>query len=220
MENPVLNWKLFLEPLIPTTNHFKITIVAASVKYKTAPINLENQEEWKLFLAWQVKSLFRAWWQLWWLKFTLIFIFFQITSPVFMPLMMCPGQECTTNRSGGRLYLQTRGSKFVKFQELKIQEHVSWFDCSWRLHKIVLQILTNTIPTSALKSSWSTMANRRLWQVLPPATFHNFFLVTSVNVGQLRTLVSWLISFSFFRVYTRKCGEIPSIYPENASEGE
>lgn len=26
-------------------------------------------------------------------------------------------------RAGGRLYLQTRGSKFVKFQELKIQEH-------------------------------------------------------------------------------------------------
>ncbi|KAK2171405.1 hypothetical protein NP493_1071g00032 [Ridgeia piscesae] len=46
-----------------------------------------------------------------------------ITSPTFMPLMMCPSQECTTNRSGGRLYLQTRGSKFVKFQELKIQEH-------------------------------------------------------------------------------------------------
>lgn len=26
-------------------------------------------------------------------------------------------------RAGGRLYLQTRGSKFVKFQELKVQEH-------------------------------------------------------------------------------------------------
>lgn len=42
-----------------------------------------------------------------------------------MPLIMCPSQECQTNRSGGRLYLQTRGSKFVKFQEMKIQEHVS-----------------------------------------------------------------------------------------------
>lgn len=41
-----------------------------------------------------------------------------------MPLLMCPSQECTTNRSGGRLYLQTRGSKFIKFQELRIQEHV------------------------------------------------------------------------------------------------
>lgn len=37
---------------------------------------------------------------------------------------MCPSQECVTNKSGGRLYLQTRGSKFVKFQELRIQEHV------------------------------------------------------------------------------------------------
>lgn len=45
-----------------------------------------------------------------------------------MPLIMCPSQECQTNRSGGRLYLQTRGSKFVKFQEMKIQEHVSLGD--------------------------------------------------------------------------------------------
>ncbi len=52
-----------------------------------------------------------------------------INSPAFMPLLMCPSQECTTNRSGGRLYLQTRGSKFVKFQELKIQEHVSFQIC-------------------------------------------------------------------------------------------
>jgi DNA replication licensing factor MCM7 len=46
-----------------------------------------------------------------------------IQSPTFMPLIMCPSQECQTNRSGGRLYLQTRGSKFVKFQEMKMQEH-------------------------------------------------------------------------------------------------
>uniref|UniRef100_A0A8C9WK51 DNA replication licensing factor MCM7 n=1 Tax=Scleropages formosus TaxID=113540 RepID=A0A8C9WK51_SCLFO len=46
-----------------------------------------------------------------------------IQSPSFMPLIMCPSQECVTNKSGGRLYLQTRGSKFVKFQELRIQEH-------------------------------------------------------------------------------------------------
>ncbi|XP_061091458.1 DNA replication licensing factor MCM7 [Conger conger] len=46
-----------------------------------------------------------------------------IQSPSFMPLIMCPSQECVTNKSGGRLYLQTRGSKFIKFQELRIQEH-------------------------------------------------------------------------------------------------
>ncbi|XP_033100324.1 DNA replication licensing factor mcm7-A-like [Anneissia japonica] len=46
-----------------------------------------------------------------------------INSPTFMPLLMCPSQDCTTNKSGGRLYLQTRGSKFVKFQEIKVQEN-------------------------------------------------------------------------------------------------
>jgi len=46
-----------------------------------------------------------------------------IQSPTFMPLIMCPSQECVTNKSGGRLYIQTRGSKFVKFQEVRIQEH-------------------------------------------------------------------------------------------------
>ncbi|XP_074836788.1 DNA replication licensing factor MCM7 [Carettochelys insculpta] len=46
-----------------------------------------------------------------------------IQAPTFMPLIMCPSQECQTNRSGGRLYLQSRGSKFIKFQELKMQEH-------------------------------------------------------------------------------------------------
>lgn len=46
-----------------------------------------------------------------------------IQSPTFMPLVMCPSEECQRNKSGGRLYLQTRGSKFMKYQELKIQEH-------------------------------------------------------------------------------------------------
>uniref|UniRef100_A0A8B9UZ22 DNA helicase n=1 Tax=Anas zonorhyncha TaxID=75864 RepID=A0A8B9UZ22_9AVES len=31
--------------------------------------------------------------------------------------------ECRTNRAGGRLCLQSRGSKFLKFQEMKLQEH-------------------------------------------------------------------------------------------------
>jgi len=47
-----------------------------------------------------------------------------INSTSFMPLLMCPTDDCKVNKSGGRLYLQTRGSKFIKFQEIKIQEHV------------------------------------------------------------------------------------------------
>ena len=40
-----------------------------------------------------------------------------------MPLMQCPAEDCRVNKSGGRLHLQTRGSKFIKFQELRVQEH-------------------------------------------------------------------------------------------------
>ena len=46
-----------------------------------------------------------------------------VNSTAFMPLLMCPAEDCRVNKSGGRLHLQTRGSKFVKFQELKVQEH-------------------------------------------------------------------------------------------------
>jgi len=46
-----------------------------------------------------------------------------IGSTNFMPLLMCPSDDCRINKSGGRLHLQTRGSKFVKFQEVKVQEH-------------------------------------------------------------------------------------------------
>lgn len=48
-----------------------------------------------------------------------------VQSLSFKPISMCPSEDCRVNKSGGRLYLQTRGSKFVKFQEIRIQEHVS-----------------------------------------------------------------------------------------------
>ena len=40
-----------------------------------------------------------------------------------MPQLSCPAADCKVNKSSGRLYLQTRGSKFIKFQEIKVQEH-------------------------------------------------------------------------------------------------
>lgn len=48
-----------------------------------------------------------------------------VNSLAFLPANECPSDDCRINKAGGRLYLQTRGSKFVKFQEIKIQEHVS-----------------------------------------------------------------------------------------------
>ncbi len=54
-----------------------------------------------------------------------------------MPLVMCPSQDCVTNKSGGRLSLQTRGSKFIKFQEIKIQEHVNFIETKKYFLKII-----------------------------------------------------------------------------------
>lgn len=48
-----------------------------------------------------------------------------VNALTFMPISDCPSDDCRVNKAGGRLYLQTRGSKFVKFQEIRIQEHVS-----------------------------------------------------------------------------------------------
>lgn len=53
-----------------------------------------------------------------------------VNSLHFLPVSDCPSEDCRVNKAGGRLHLQTRGSKFVKFQEIKIQEHVS---CSMNL---------------------------------------------------------------------------------------
>jgi DNA replication licensing factor MCM7 len=49
-------------------------------------------------------------------------VYQEVNSPEFMPLTLCTSNDCVTNRRKGRLHLQTRGSKFVKFQELRIQE--------------------------------------------------------------------------------------------------
>ncbi|KAG5463267.1 MAG: DNA replication licensing ATPase, partial [Olpidium bornovanus] len=49
-------------------------------------------------------------------------IFKEITQKQFTPLFECPSQDCMTNNSKGQLYMQTRASKFLKFQEVKLQE--------------------------------------------------------------------------------------------------
>ncbi|KAK4337264.1 hypothetical protein RND71_043262 [Anisodus tanguticus] len=44
-------------------------------------------------------------------------------SEAFLPLEKCISEECKQKNAHGRLYFQTRASRFVKFQEIKIQEH-------------------------------------------------------------------------------------------------
>ncbi|KAF2325086.1 hypothetical protein GH714_022686 [Hevea brasiliensis] len=49
-------------------------------------------------------------------------IYQEVTARVFMPLFECPSRRCKTNKTNGNLILQLRASKFLKFQEAKIQE--------------------------------------------------------------------------------------------------
>ena len=49
-------------------------------------------------------------------------IFQPITTKQFTPMQVCPSKECEANNSKGQLYASTRASKFVPFQEVKIQE--------------------------------------------------------------------------------------------------
>ncbi|GAY41072.1 hypothetical protein CUMW_056650 [Citrus unshiu] len=49
-------------------------------------------------------------------------IYQEVTARVFMPLFECPSQRCKINKTKGNLVLQLRASKFLKFQEAKIQE--------------------------------------------------------------------------------------------------
>lgn len=49
-------------------------------------------------------------------------IYQTVDAKQFMPLQMCPSEQCRQNEVKGRLHMQTRGSKMVRFQELKLQE--------------------------------------------------------------------------------------------------
>ncbi|KAL2834303.1 MCM2/3/5 family-domain-containing protein [Aspergillus cavernicola] len=49
-------------------------------------------------------------------------VFQPVTSKQFLPMTECPSDECQNNNSKGQLFLSTRASKFVPFQEVKIQE--------------------------------------------------------------------------------------------------
>ncbi|KAK8138510.1 DNA replication licensing factor MCM7 [Apiospora sp. TS-2023a] len=49
-------------------------------------------------------------------------IFQPINDRSYAPLVSCPSEECTKNQTKGQLFQSTRASKFLPFQEVKIQE--------------------------------------------------------------------------------------------------
>lgn len=52
-------------------------------------------------------------------------MFQEVKARSYMPLIDCKSRICTTNQKKGKLNFQPRASKFVPFQEVKIQEMVS-----------------------------------------------------------------------------------------------
>ena len=49
-------------------------------------------------------------------------VFQPVTAKQFTPMVICPSQPCTQNSTKGQLFASTRASKFIPFQEVKIQE--------------------------------------------------------------------------------------------------
>ena len=49
-------------------------------------------------------------------------IFQEVSGSQYMPLTKCSSERCKDNKSYGQLEMQSRGSKFLKYQELKVQE--------------------------------------------------------------------------------------------------
>jgi DNA replication licensing factor MCM7 len=50
-------------------------------------------------------------------------VFQEVSGQSYNPLVDCPAEPCKVNNTRGRLFPQTRGSKFIKMQELKVQEN-------------------------------------------------------------------------------------------------
>ncbi|KAG3159437.1 DNA replication licensing factor [Phytophthora cactorum] len=49
-------------------------------------------------------------------------VYQEVKARQFNPLTQCPSERCETNKTQGRLIMQTKASKFDKYQEVKFQE--------------------------------------------------------------------------------------------------
>ncbi|TMW59668.1 hypothetical protein Poli38472_004737 [Pythium oligandrum] len=49
-------------------------------------------------------------------------VYQEVNSRQFTPIITCPSERCKTNKQNGRLIMQTKASKFDKYQEVKFQE--------------------------------------------------------------------------------------------------
>lgn len=68
----------------------------------------------------------------------------EVTARQFTPLVECQSARCKAGGTPGKLFLQTRGSKFIPFQELRIQEMV-------RVDRLVASLVTAHPPRARVR---------------------------------------------------------------------
>ena len=101
----------------------------------------------------------------------------------FLPQRLCPSEECKKQtKNGDTLHLQTRGSKFVKFQELKLQE------------------LPNQVPMGHVPRSLTVHCRGELTRLASPGnevTIDGVFLPQRVAEGGYRAMKAGLVTTTF-----------------------
>ena len=135
------------------------------------------------------------------MEFSFLCLRIKVTSPTFMPLVMCPSQDCVTNKSGGRLSIQTRGSKFIRFQEIKIQEHVN-FTKRKRKRMKICTLKTDQVPIGNIPRSmtiWCRGTNTRLCQPGDHVAITGIFLPL-LRTG-FRQMIQGLLSDTFLEAH-------------------
>ncbi|CAD7002582.1 DNA replication licensing factor Mcm7 [Ceratitis capitata] len=111
-----------------------------------------------------------------------------VNSLSFIPVQDCPSDDCRVNKAGGRLYLQTRGSKFVKFQEIKIQEH------------------SDQVPVGHIPRSMTVMCRGEVTRMAQPG---DHVLISGVFLPLIRSgfrqIIQGLLSETFLSAYRIVC---------------
>lgn len=77
-------------------------------------------------------------------------VFQEIKGKQFTPLIECTSEDCTKNNAKGQLHPSTRASKFMPFQEIKIQE------------------LTNQVPVGHIPRSLTVHMNGNITRTINP----------------------------------------------------
>lgn len=101
----------------------------------------------------------------------------------FLPQRLCPSEECRRQtKNGDTLHLQTRGSKFVKFQEVKLQE------------------LPGQVPMGHVPRSMSVHCRGELTRLASPGdvvTIDGVFLPQRVAENGYRAMKAGLVATTF-----------------------